>query len=190
MGITIRQETRFPEEETTRLYIGAKQPARAKICLRYPSWSGKVKVTVNGKKVKVTGKPGTYITLNREWRQGDCIEVTYPMSFSLEPAPDDSSRAALCYGPVVLAGELGTEGMQKPAPYSDSSKYNDYYTYNYHIPEGLPVNLVLEKSNWENSFKRVGKGLTFETRDGRRISPLYDIHRQRYVVYWKLMWKK
>ena len=141
-------------------------------------------------KVKVTGKPGTYITLNREWRQGDCIEVTYPMSFSLEAAPDDTSRAALCYGPVVLAGELGTEGMQKPAPYSDSSKYNDYYTYNYHIPEGLPVNLVLEKSNWENSFKRVGKGLTFETRDGGRISPLYDIHRQRYVVYWKLMWKK
>lgn len=69
--------------------------------------------------------------------------------FSLEAAPDDTSRAALCYGPVVLAGELGTEGMQKPAPYSDSSKYNDYYTYNYHIPEGLPVNLVLEKSNWE-----------------------------------------
>lgn len=49
-GITLRQETRFPEEETTRLYIGAKQPARAKICLRYPSWSGKVKVTVNGKR--------------------------------------------------------------------------------------------------------------------------------------------
>lgn len=147
-------------------------------------------MTVNGKKVKVPHRPGSYIVLDREWRQGDRIEVTYPMSFSLETAPDNAGRAALCYGPVVMAGELGTEGMQNPAPYSDPSKYNDYYTYDYHIPEGLPVDLVLKKSNWKNVFKRVGHGLIFYTHDGRRISPLYDIHRQRYVVYWRLIWEE
>lgn len=189
-GITLRQETGFPEEETTRLYIGAKQPVRAEICLRYPSWSGKVRVMVNGKKVKVPHRPGSYIVLDREWRQGDRIEVTYPMSFSLETAPDNAGRAALCYGPVVMAGELETEGMQNPAPYSDPSKYNDYYTYDYHIPEGLPVDLEVEGTHWEKNLRRTGKGLTFETKEGVKIAPLYDVHRQRYVVYWNLKKKK
>ena len=185
-GIILRLETEFPNEETIRLYVEAKHPAHAKICLRYPSWSGKAEVFVNGKKEKVVNKPGAYIILDRDWKQGDNIEVTYPMSLSLEATPDDERRAALCYGPVVLAGELGTEGMDKPAPYSDPTKYNDYYTYDYHIPECLSVNSTLNKKHWKKQIKRIGKELKFKTEGGLRITPLYDIHHQRYVVYWKL----
>lgn len=185
-GIILRLETQFPNEETIRLYVEAKHPAHAKICLRYPSWSGKAELFVNGKKEKVVNKPGSYITLNREWKQGDSIVVTYPMSFSLETAPDNKERAALCYGPIVLAGELGTEGMEKPAPYSDPTKYNDYYTYDYHIPKDLPINLTLNKKHWKTQFTKIGKGLRFKTKEGVRIIPLYDIHHQRYVVYWEL----
>lgn len=117
---------------------------------------------------------------------GDRIEMTYPMSFSLETTPDDKERAALLYGPVVLAGELGTESMRKPSPYSDPTKYNDYYTYDYHIPEGIPTGLTVDRKHPERSLKRIGKGLIFKTKDGMKLSPLYDIHRQRYVVYWNL----
>lgn len=55
---------------------------------------------------------------------------------------------------------------------------------------GTARRLGIEKSNWKNVFKRVGHGLIFYTHDGRRISPLYDIHRQRYVVYWRLIWEE
>jgi DUF1680 family protein len=185
-GIRLRQETRFPEEETVVLSIEAEQPVQADICLRYPSWSRDIKVEVNGHRVKVNAKPGSYITLHREWQQGDRIEMTYPMSFSLETTPDDKERAALLYGPVVLAGELGTESMRKPSPYSDPTKYNDYYTYDYHIPEGIPTGLTVDRKHPERSLKRIGKGLIFKTKDGMKLSPLYDIHRQRYVVYWNL----
>ena len=185
-GIRLRQETRFPEEETVVLSIEAEQPVQADICLRYPSWSRDIKVEVNGHRVKVNAKPGSYITLHREWQQGDRIEMTYPMLFSLETTPDDKERAALLYGPVVLAGELGTESMRKPSPYSDPTKYNDYYTYDYHIPEGIPTGLTVDRKHPERSLKRIGKGLIFKTKDGMKLSPLYDIHRQRYVVYWNL----
>lgn len=83
------------------------------------------------------------------------------------------------YGPVVLAGDLGTEGMVAPAPFSDPAVRNDYYTYDYKIPAGL--NTTLDPA----SVRRV-EGLRFETADGRRIEPLYDIHHRRYVVYWNL----
>lgn len=110
-GMTLRQETAFPSEETTVLTVGAEQPVRTTVCLRYPSWSGKASVFVNGKKVSVKQKPGSYIALTRLWKSGDRIEVTYPMQVSLETTPDNPRKAALLYGPIVLAGERGTEGM-------------------------------------------------------------------------------
>lgn len=116
-GMTLRQETAFPSEETTVLTVGAEQPVRTTVCLRYPSWSGKASVFVNGKKVSVKQKPGSYIALTRLWKSGDRIEVTYPMQVSLETTPDNPRKAALLYGPIVLAGERGTEGMQAPAPF-------------------------------------------------------------------------
>ena len=185
-GMTVRQETDFPDNGLVRLSLSMKNPVRTAFRLRYPSWSGKVVVRVNGRKIKVERKPGSYIVLEREWKDGDCIEVTYPMDFHLEEAPDNMHMAALLYGPVVLAGRLGTEGMEDPAPYSDPDKYNDYYTYDYHIPENLPVTLDWASVRQGRGLKRLDGRLEFETADGIPVVPLYDIHRERYVVYWNL----
>ena len=186
-GMKVRQETRFPASETTVLTLSMAEPVRTTFRLRYPSWSKDVQVRVNGKRVKVRQQPGSYIAIEREWKDGDRIEATYPMHLTLESAPDNPHRAALLYGPVVLAGALGTEGMLLPAPDSDPSKYNDYYTYDYHIPEGLPTGLKWDAGHPENSVQRISEdGLRFRTADGVTVLPLYDVHRQRYVVYWDI----
>ncbi len=186
-GMTVRQETCFPASETTVLTLSMAEPVRTTFRLRYPSWSKDVQVRVNGKRVKVRQQPGSYIAIEREWKDGDRIEATYPMHLTLESAPDNPHRAALLYGPVVLAGALGTEGMLPPAPDSDPLKYNDYYTYDYHIPEGLPTGLIWDAGHPENCVQRISEdGLRFRTADGVTVLPLYDVHRQRYVVYWDI----
>lgn len=180
-GISITQRTDFPKSETTSLTVSGNGKFTMK--LRYPSWSGKAVVKVNGKKV-ATGKAGSYITIARNWKDGDKVEATFPMSVHAETAHGDASRVALLYGPVVLAGELGTEGMQSPAPFSDPKKYNDYYTYNYNIPDGQPTSLAIDLKNPARSLQKTGEPLVFKTAGGVTVSPLYDLHRQRYVVYW------
>lgn len=180
-GISITQRTDFPKSETTSLTVSGNGKFTMK--LRYPSWSGKAVVKVNGKKV-ATGKAGSYITIARNWKDGDKVEATFPMSVRAETAHGDASRVALLYGPMVLAGELGTEGMQSPAPFSDPKKYNDYYTYNYNIPDGLPISLAIDLKNPASSLQKTGEPLVFKTAGGVTVSPLYDLHRQRYVVYW------
>lgn len=110
----------------------------------------------------------------------------YPMRLSIETTPDNPQKGALMYGSLVLAGERGTEGMQPSAPYSDPALYNDYYTYDYHIPAGLKTVLKVNAKHPERSIRRLGKELKFITLQGDTISPLYDVHRQRYVVYWDL----
>lgn len=180
-GISITQRTDFPKSETTSLTVSGNGKFTMK--LRYPSWSGKAVVKVNGKKV-ATGKAGSYITIARNWKDGDRVEATFPMSIHAETAHGDASRVALLYGPVVLAGELGTDGMQSPAPFSDPKKYNDYYTYNYNIPAGLPISLAIDLKNPAHSLQKTGEALVFKAANGVTVSPLYDLHRQRYVVYW------
>ncbi|MDE6541621.1 MAG: glycoside hydrolase family 127 protein, partial [Muribaculaceae bacterium] len=185
-GLVMTQHTDFPESETTRLTIDEAPAAAITLSLRYPGWSGLPVVRVNGRKVKVSGAPSSYIDIKRRWRKGDTVEVTYPMSIKLETTPDNPARGALVYGPVVLAGNLGTESMQAPAPFSDPAVRNDYYTYDYHIPAGLPTHLVLDKANPGACIERTSRGLKFRTRSGVDVLPLYDAHRMRYVVYWDI----
>lgn len=185
-GLTLSQETNFPANETTQLSIRADKPVRTTVYLRYPSWSQNVKVLVNGKRVSIQQKPGTYIAITREWKDSDRIAATYPMRIQLEATPDNPQKAALLYGPLVLAGERGTEGMQASAPFSNPALYNDYYTYNYQVPASLSTSLKIDMKHPERALKRVGEELLFTTGQGDVIRPLYDLHRQRYVVYWDL----
>ena len=110
------------------------------------------------------------------------------MSLRLEPVPGDPSKAAVLYGPVVLAGQLGTEGMVPPAPFSDPEKYNDYYTYDYHVPENMAAVLEIPQGNPEKAVEHIS-GLGFRTREGIDLKPLYDTHHRRYIVYWNVVGK-
>ena len=185
VGLTLTQKTAFPEEDVTVLTISSEKTSKATMLLRWPSWCSKPEIKVNGRRVPVRVGKGEYVPVTRTWNDGDKIEVRYPMSLRLEYLPDDSSRAAVFYGPVLLAGRLGTEGFEGCQPDSDPTKHNDYYTYDYKIPKDLDTKLDADVENLQGTIKRIS-GLEFETADGDRLSPLYDIHRERYVVYWNL----
>jgi len=62
-------------------------------------------VTINGKKVNVKAVPGSYLTLNRTWKDGDIVELRMPFKFYLEPVMDQQNIASLFYGPVLLAAQ-------------------------------------------------------------------------------------
>lgn len=183
-GVKLRQETAFPSAETTVLTVETEQPVQTTVYLRYPSWSGKVSVLVNGKKMSVKQKPGSYIALSRRWKSGDRIEAVYPMQVHVETTPDNPRKGALLYGPLVLAAERGTAGMQAPAPFSNPGLYNDYYTYDYHVPADLKTSLQIDMKHPERALQRAGEELRFTTGQGDVVRPLYEMHHQRYVVYW------
>jgi DUF1680 family protein len=188
-GIRLKQETAFPEENTMRFTIEEAGASPFTLQLRYPSWAGNgVMLTVNGKKVPVKQQAASYIALKRTWKKGDRIELKLPMTLHAVATNDDATKAALVYGPIVLAGEMGTEGMQAPAPYSNPWLHNDYYTYDHKVPGNLVKALTLDASKPGTAVQPVpGKPLTFKTiKEGITLRPLYDVHRQRYVVYWQL----
>ena len=118
----MRQETRFPDEDRTRLALRLERPARFALRLRHPAWvKDGFAVSVNGQAQPVEGGPSSYATVEREWRDGDVVEVRLPMSLRFEPTPDDPARGAFLFGPIVLAADLGAEGLDAKARYGPSA---------------------------------------------------------------------
>ena len=187
-GFGMEQQTSFPESDTMRFTITQAPGNSMAINIRYPYWAQGATLRINGKAITVKQSPGTYLRFNRQWKAGDIIEVVYPMQLHLQYANNDSHKAAVLYGPIVLAGEMGTAQMEAPAPYSNPALYNDYYTYNYHVPVGLTTGLALNATTLPAAIQPVaGKPLSFQAvKEQVSLRPLYDIHRERYVVYWSL----
>ncbi|NDV79165.1 glycoside hydrolase family 127 protein [Dysgonomonas sp. 511] len=186
-GVKMKQETAFPEDGNVKLTINTDKDIKMPVYLRYPKWTNNVEVKVNGKKVKVKQIPSSYITIERIWKNGDKIEVNYPMNLYLAETNDNPDMAAVMYGPLVLAGAMGTEGMIAPAPFSNPNVRNDYYTYDYKVPGNFKTTLNVNKNNITQSIKPIpGEGLAFITEDNIRLEPIHKIHHQRYVVYWNV----
>jgi len=188
-GMKVRQQTAYPEEATTGLLIDSASGGELSFYIRYPSWaSAGAFIKVNGKKIAVTQTPGSYITITRKWKKGDQIEITYPMSLRLVPAPDNPAVAAVAYGPLILAGEMGTEGMRRP--FHDPSDPYEYYDYDYHVPADLVHALSIHGRPLTEWLRPTGNPLEFVTVDasGKAVTmkPYYRIHRERTVVYWDL----
>ena len=111
-GFRLRQETKFPEEQATRFSVTVDRPVQVAVRLRIPSWlqSGPM-VKLNGKALEATAAPGSYLTLARTWNSGDRIEIELPMHLAVEAMPDDRTMQAFLFGPLVLAGDLGSDGL-------------------------------------------------------------------------------
>jgi hypothetical protein len=108
------------------------------------------------------------------------------MYLHLSEANDNSDKAAIMYGPLVLAGAMGTNGMEAPAPFSNPKLYNDYYTYDYNVPANLKTSLNIDKANLSKSVIKQN-GLVFEVANQDiRLEPIHKIHHQRYIVYWDI----
>ena len=192
-GFKLRQETRFPAEETTLLTIESATTVKMPICFRYPEWATSgVEVKINGKTMKVKQNPGSYITINRLWRNSDKLEVTFPMKLQLKASPDNPDIVSVSYGPIVMAANMGTEGMEKHAPFSNPKLHNDYYTYNYHVPATISNILNVKGKPVTEWLKPVdGQPLTFRTVNSTTgkdytFIPLFNLHHERYIVYWNL----
>lgn len=182
-GFRLRQETKFPESTTTVLTISAEQPVRLDLRLRIPQWiASSASVRLNGEALEVSASPGSYLAIHRTWKHGDRVELDLPMRLHIEAMPDDANLQAMLYGPVVLAGDLGSEGLTEKLIIG---------------PEGPPVRRLpidvpalhaagADPSSW---IKPGDKALAFHiTNQAKDVSlvPLNSIFGRRYSVYWQV----
>jgi DUF1680 family protein len=174
-GVTLRQETLFPEDDTVRLQFGGEGPVELTLRVRYPYWAQNgVELSVNGAAQRVTGEPSSYISLEREWQPGDVVLLRLPMSLRVEPMPDNPRRAAVLYGPLVLAGDLGP----------DDPEASEVGLVPVMVDAGAdPADWIEPVTGSPNRFRTVGVGRPEDV----ELAPFYTIHDRRYSVYWDFL---
>jgi DUF1680 family protein len=185
-GFRLRQETKFPEEQTTRFSVMAERPVRLSIRLRIPSWLERgPTVKLNGRPLDATAAPGSYLTLERTWKSGDRIEMELPMQLSVESMPDDRTMQAFLYGPLVLAGDLGADGLTEDLTVGPRVSGPPLRR-----APALSIPALHAPSADPGSWIKPGdRPLTFHTTAQAKdvtLTPLNSLFGRRYSVYWQV----
>ncbi len=198
MGIVLRQETGFPYAETSRITI-MQTPKLSKkeggvvfpLLVRYPGWvkPGQFTVQVNGEPVNIISGPSSYVSLDRKWKAGDVVDITFPMHNSIKYLPNVPQYIALMHGPILLGMKTGTEDLAHLI--ADDSRFGQYAS-----GKKLPVNEAPILIN--NDINAIadqlqpieGKPLHFtlstrmENPIRNEVMPFFEIHDSRYMIYW------
>ncbi|HEY1904025.1 MAG TPA: beta-L-arabinofuranosidase domain-containing protein [Terracidiphilus sp.] len=112
--VTLTQQTSYPAMGETALHLKMDRAERFTIALRVPAWAGKqTTVRVNGKPTGMALLPGTWAEVDREWKDGDRVELSIDMPLRLKPLDTEHANlVALLRGPVALfAIEPGAKTM-------------------------------------------------------------------------------
>jgi DUF1680 family protein len=182
----LRQTTKFPDEDATRLEINTAAPTPLKLRIRHPAWCKVVTIRLNRRRLLKSNRPGTYIEIDRTWHDGDVLDVQLPMHLELVPLPHSADLRAIVYGPIVLAGRLGTEGV---APGADIIVNERRSGEMLNAPMNIP-RMNVTPTNLSQRLKRKNSpALAFvaqaSTPDRNiELIPYYRIAHERYTLYW------
>ena len=199
-GIVLRQETTFPYSETSRITITEASNhtsqfstlnSQFKLMVRYPGWvkPGQFSVKVNGQPVTIYTGPSSYVTIDRQWKKGDVVEINFPMYNYVKYLPNLPQYIALMHGPVMLAMKTGTEDLAMLI--ADDSRFGQLA-----VGKKLPTDQapILINNNIEDIANQLqpvaGKPLHFtlstkmvnEIRN--ELMPFFELHDSRYMMYW------
>jgi uncharacterized protein len=205
-GLRLTMDTDFPEGETATLRLSLDEPRRFTLALRRPYWAW------DGFFVTVNGEPATeamlrteadragrrpydyadtasaFVRLTRVWRSGDVVEVALPKTLRLEPLADDPHRAAVLWGPLVLAGDLGPEG---PRAEVEGEALGEPPPVPVIVAADRPVASWVERSGTAPiRFRTTDVGREASAEGGARdvdLVPFYRLHRRTYSIYWDLL---
>jgi uncharacterized protein len=197
-GFKLRQENQFPERQETALVITESKPVKMALRLRIPGWlKSEPTVKLNGRAIEASAAPGSYLTLSRVWKKGDRVELQLPMQLTMEATPDNPRLQAFLYGPLVLAGDLGSDGLTERMLIGPSSPRvrppRNPQQQNANTPPFTPVEVPTfhaavdaDPASW---IKPADKPLTFHTAGQTKdvaMAPLNSIFGKRYSVYWEV----
>ena len=102
-GVVLEQETDYPDGDKIVLRVKTPSPVRFALRLRKPGWCASPVLKLNSSTFQPTNG---YFVIDREWRDGDAVELTLPMEWRTEALPGGGAEkyVAFMYGPKLMVG--------------------------------------------------------------------------------------
>ena len=100
--MVLTQSGNYPLEPQISFALNASQPVQMALQFRIPLWAQGATLWVNGKQ-ELGVTPGTFAAVQREWKDGDQVELELPLSMRVESLDARHTEIiALVRGPLVL----------------------------------------------------------------------------------------
>lgn len=152
--VTLHEQTRYPFEESIRFTVKTEKAITFPFYLRIPSWTENAAILINGKKTAIPAKTGKYACINREWKDGDQIELQVPMKLSMRTWQTNKNSVSVDYGPLTLSLKIAEEYMQKDSrataigdsQWQEGADASQWPTYEIHARSPWNYALVLDKN--------------------------------------------
>ncbi len=192
-NIQVQQQTSFPYNNQSAITLSLKKTKKFTLYVRHPSWvkGAPLQVSINGKTITATKNQFGYISINRQWKNGDKVMLTLPMQVEAEPLPDRSSWVSFKYGPIILGAATDTTDLTGLV--ADAGRMS-------HIAHGplypldqAPVMVAANTTATIDNIQPVaGKPLHFSASKiiypaqykQLELQPFFSIHDSRYMLYW------
>ena len=108
-AIHIIEETEYPFRGTIRLTVNPSNQLTFPFLLRIPGWAKDAQILVNGR-VQHAPIAGTFARIEREWKQGDVVEMTLPMQPRVIAGFNGS--VSVERGPLVFSYSIGQDWLK------------------------------------------------------------------------------
>lgn len=138
LKVRIIEETNYPFEETVRFSIHPQKPATFPLVFRVPRWAAAVQIKVNREPLSAAARHA--ITIQREWKEGDTIEISFDAKVRLSRWVENS--VAVERGPLVYALRIKEDfrNVANPDQFGDYIEVHPQSPWNYGIVEAAIKN--------------------------------------------------
>ncbi len=104
--IAISEQTDYPFRDSIRITMSPARAVAFPLQLHIPEWARQPVVKVNGTVIP-GAQSNTFFTVNREWRKGDRVDLSFPMTIEVKHGYHNS--VSVERGPLVYSLKIGEQ---------------------------------------------------------------------------------
>jgi hypothetical protein len=107
-AVKLEIETDYPFNENILVRLNLDGPIRFPLSLRIPGWADTADVQYAGK--EIPAYPGTYLIVEREWKDGEEIGISFPMSVRIQRG--HQGLVSVFRGPLLYGLRIGEDWVK------------------------------------------------------------------------------
>ena len=139
-AVTLKEETHYPFDDKIKITVATSKDVNFPLYIRIPKWCNDAAIFVNGEKVNNTNKAATYTRIEKLWKEGDVVQVEFPMKIQLTEWKENKNSVSVNYGPLTFSLKIKEEYKKENSKTSatsdsrwqasaDASKWPSYEIY-------------------------------------------------------------
>lgn len=102
-SVTLKEETHYPFDDKIKITVATSKDVSFPLYVRIPKWCDDASIFVNGKKINNINKAATYTRIEKLWKDGDVVEIKFPMKIQLTEWEENKNSVSVNYGPLTFS---------------------------------------------------------------------------------------